>query len=204
VQFGNFLMHPAYIDMSGIKDTSLPHSVLEATLDLWSQAGQHHFFQIVGSSMFPLLQEGDQVLVRHCSTEVQRGDIIVFRQGDATIAHRVVHIRKSVAGVLFIAKGDNVPQSDPPVNVSAIVGRVVAVKRGTRFTSLEIPVWRISGKVIAGITIVSEQSTAWSHIFKYKFLGPQPNRVTAFLRRNAQAFFSFTLRVVRALAGRWE
>jgi signal peptidase I len=197
-------MNPSHFDMPEIKDTAMPRGILEATVDLWSQAGQHHFFPIAGSSMFPLLQEGDQVLVAHGSADARRGDIIVFRQGETTIAHRMLYSRKSVAKLVFIAKGDNVPHADPPVSASAIVGRVVAVKRGNRFTSLETPAWRMSGKVIAGITIVSEQFTAWSHIFKYKFLGPQPNRATAFLRRNAQAFFSFTLRVVRALASRWE
>jgi hypothetical protein len=197
-------MNPAHIDMPGTKDTPLPHSILEATLDLWSQAGQRHFFPIVGNSMFPLLQEGDQVLVVHGSADARRGDIIVFRQGETTIAHRMLYSRKSVAGLVFIAKGDNVPQADPPVSVSAIVGRVVALRRGNRFTSLDTPVWRMSGKMIAGVTMVSEQFTTWSHIFKYRFWGPQPNRATAFLRRNAQAFFSFSLRVVRVLASRWE
>lgn len=197
-------MNPTHIDMPETKDTALPRSILEAASDLWDQAGQQHFFPIAGSSMFPLLQEGDQVLVAHGSADARRGDIIVFRQGAITIAHRMLYSRKTVAGLVFVAKGDSVPHADPPVSASAIVGRVVAVKRGNRLFSMETPGWQMLGKMIAGVAVISEKLDVNSHTLKQRFLGPQPNRVTCFLRRKVQSFFSRSLRAVRTLASRWE
>ncbi len=181
---------------------TLPRSVLEGTLDLWSQASERHFFPIVGGSMFPLLQEGDQVLVAHGAANARRGDIILFRQAETTIAHRLLHIRKSADAILFIAKGDNVPHADPPVSASAVIGRVVAIRRANRLMSLETPRQRIFGAVIANLAIISEQVDNKSHRLKQRCLGSQPNRATAFLRRSAQALLARVLRIARTLASR--
>ncbi len=84
--------------------------------------------------MFPLLREGDRVLVAHGWAGIRRGDVLVFRQQDRSlVAHRVLRIHHSgQAGPIFFTKGDNTPNFDPPLNASQIVGRVLSVKRGGR------------------------------------------------------------------------
>jgi signal peptidase I len=134
---------------------------LEAALAAWKQSGGEHLIPIGGRSMLPLIRDGDRVLVRHGQTEVRRGDIVVFRQGDQLIAHRVLRICQGDTGrdtgrdaghdtdLIFITKGDNVLHLDRPLPGSKILGRVLAVRRGNQHLSLNTAGWRLAGWLIA-------------------------------------------------------
>lgn len=89
----------------------------------------------------------------HGCTGVHRGDVIVFRRRGTLIAHRVLSIFESDTGSIFVTKGNNIPHFDPPLSNSEIVGRVLAVKRGNRYTSLDTVVWKILGWFIAVSTL---------------------------------------------------
>lgn len=84
----------------------------------------YDIFDVVSGSMEPELPVGSVVYSRPVSApDVEQGDVIVFRQGDATITHRVVENRK-VEG-LFITRGDANPVEDlDPVPYEDLVGRV--------------------------------------------------------------------------------
>jgi signal peptidase I len=192
------------MDTSNTKRAPLPGHVLEAALDVWSQAGERHFVPITGGSMLPLIRDGDRALVAHGCTGVRQGDVIVFRHEGRLIAHRVLRIRRSEAGLTFVTKGDNASQFDPPLSADEIVGRVLAVERGGQYMSLDTAVWRMLGWLIAVGTLAWTKLYGWSQALKQRLLGPQPNRLTALLRRSALAFFSLALKFVRAVFCRWE
>lgn len=70
-------------------------------------------YPVKGRSMLPNLREGDLVFVKPCSTvDVNVGDIVVYKNGDIFVVHRV--IEKVVRGgeVLLMTKGDNNPFPD--------------------------------------------------------------------------------------------
>ena len=129
--------------------TSLQSSILEAVLHLWGHARGQHWLSITGRSMFPVLREGDSILVAHGCTDVHRGDVIVFRHQGGLTAHRVICISGSDDYPTFITKGDNAARCDPPVDTNDIVGRVLAVKQGARCLPLDTPIWRMMGWLIA-------------------------------------------------------
>jgi signal peptidase I len=192
------------MDAPNTKRAPLPGHVLEAVLEVWGQAGEQHFIPITGNSMLPLIQDGDHVLVAHGCAGVRRGDVVVFRRGDRLIAHRVLCICDGDVGPTFITKGDHAPQFDPPLSADEIVGRVLAVERGSRYMSLDTAAWRVLGWLMAVGTLAWTKLYGWSRDLKQRLLGPQPNRLTAFLRHSALAFFSLILKVVQAVVCRWK
>jgi signal peptidase I len=192
------------MDTPNTKPVPLPGYVLEAVLDAWGQAGEQHFIPITGRSMVPLIQDGDHVLVAHGCAGVRRGDVIVLRREGRLIAHRVLRIYSGDAGPAFVTKGDNASQFDSPLSADEIVGRVLTVKRGDRYMSLDTTVWRIVGWLFAVCVLAWTKLYSWGRDLKHRLLGPQPNRLTAFLRRSALAFFSLALKIVQAVLGRWK
>ena len=93
------------------------------------------FMSVTGISMTPVLEEGDLVIYERISPhDVKVGDIIIYNipllnQGyfDSTpvVAHRVVEIRETAAGLLYRTMGDNNPARDPwSVRQCDIIGKV--------------------------------------------------------------------------------
>jgi len=200
---------------------AVPAHVLRAALNVWGQAGERHLISVQGGSMLPLIQDGDFVLVVYGCAGVRRGDVIVFWRGEAggisrpasyrarareggLVAHRVLRICDGDGGLTFVTKGDNSSWCDPPVSAEGIVGRVVAVERDGRYMSLDTPVWRVVGRLIAVVTLAWVRLYDAGRALKLRFLGPQPNRATAALRRGALALFSLFRRTAQAVACRWE
>ena len=197
-------MKPPNTNRLNTQRVRLPRSVLEAALGVWGQAGGQHLIPISGRSMLPAIHDGDHALVSHGCAGVGPGDVIVFRHGGTLIAHRVLRIERGDDGPTFVTKGDNAPQLDPPLNADEIVGRVLAIERGGRHTSLDTTTWRILGRLIAAGTLAWTRLYGWSRDLKQGLLGPQPNRVTATLRQGALAFFSLVLTLAQAIACRWR
>ena len=192
------------MDTLNTKGSPLPGHVLEAVLEVWGQAGEQHFIPITGSSMLPLIRDGDHVLVAHGCAGVRQGDVVVFRRRGQLIAHRVLCICDGGAGSTFVTKGDHASQFDSPLSADEIVGRVLAVERGNRYMPLDTAAWRMLGWLMAVSTLAWIKLYGWSRDLKQRLLGPQPNRLTAFVRRSALAFSSLVLKVVQAVVCRWK
>lgn len=84
---------------------------------------------IHGGSMMPTLRDGDVAQVVLDDQAVYApGDVIVFRQAGAMIAHRIVRGPLTSAGRRFvIARGDARLMPDLPVSFAEIVGRVTGI-----------------------------------------------------------------------------
>lgn len=83
-----------------------------------------------GTSMLPVLREGDEVSVRP-SRLYWPGQVLVFLDPHGQVwVHRLLGAKPSGGGWSLYLKGDAVPKPDPPVNAGRVVGRVVAVHRG--------------------------------------------------------------------------
>ena len=182
----------------------LPDPILEATLQIWGQAGGQHSIPITGRSMLPLIRDGDLVLVAHGHAAVRQGDVVVFRREGELVAHRVLRVYGSGAGKRFLTKGDNALRLDPLLSAEEIVGRVLDVRRGDRQMSLDTTAWRGVGRFVAVTTLAWTKLYGWCRHLKQRILGSEPRRLTAILRRGALAFHSLLLKVAQAIFGRWE
>ena len=85
--------------------------------------------RVTGSSMLPAIRSGDILLIRHCDAdEPVVGDVVLFTRERRLFAHRVV--ARSGAGL--VTQGDGVPQSDPRVDGTELLGKVLQVLRRGR------------------------------------------------------------------------
>jgi signal peptidase I len=90
-------------------------------------------FRAGGSSMLPAIFPGDLLHVRACAFhEIAPGDVLVTARAGGVVAHRVVTIDDRPSDPSVVTRGDNQEDPDPPVEPSAVLGRVVAVRRGGR------------------------------------------------------------------------
>ena len=187
-----------------IDEKSMQDPVLDTVLNVWTLAGEKHYIPITGRSMFPLIRNGDQVLVAHGCAGIRRGEVIVFRHDGKLIAHRVLRISKNEAGHMFLTKGDNVLQFDPPLRANEIVGRVLAIKRGEQQISLDTTIWRITGLFIAIGTLTWMRLYGWGRFFPRRLLGLHSSHLTTFFRRGVQFFLLLVRGAVFIVIRRWK
>ena len=102
---------------------------------LTSGVFKYYFLSIGSGSMSPNINKGDVVIVKKVNedelNEIKSGDVLVFRQDDRVVVHRVIEVRVEDDQYSFITKGDNNDEEDNWV----ITGDMII---GT--TTLRIPV----------------------------------------------------------------
>lgn len=86
-----------------------------------------YMFNIVSESMEPTFFKDDLVVVKKIElSNLQKGDIITFRQEDRIISHRIVKIIIEKGEMKFITKGDNNEVQDKDsIEINNIYGKVV-------------------------------------------------------------------------------
>lgn len=80
------------------------------------------FFEVATGSMSGSIEVGDVVLVK-ITNEVQEDDIIVFKENNSFITHRIV--KKD--GNIITTKGDANNTEDNPITIDKVLGKVTYV-----------------------------------------------------------------------------
>jgi signal peptidase I len=119
---------------------------LSALIEVWCHAQQPHWIAVRGNSMYPLLRDGDAVLVEHAPPTVRAGDVVVAVTDVGLVVHRVL---RALPNGALLTRGDNTPAADPPTAHTALLGRVSRLRRGERIFKLDTPIWRCVGRAIA-------------------------------------------------------
>ena len=102
------------------------------------------------ASMRPLLEGGDLVLAVSPVTAPRAGDLIVYAQHDYLVVHRYLGEATAPDGTPCLrTRGDGRNRLDPPVLPRALRARVVAVRRGGIWLSLEGRRARVFARLIA-------------------------------------------------------
>jgi signal peptidase I len=84
----------------------------------------HGRIRVEGASMWPTLHAGDE-LVFVQTNDVRVGDIVVARQSNSLVAHRVVRAE----GKVILTRGDAMRRADRPTAIELVLGRVTEVFR---------------------------------------------------------------------------
>ncbi len=126
---------------------SPPPNVVAAAAALWQAAGGQHWIAVEGRSMWPLLRPGDAVLVAHGGPPPRPGEVIVVRQDEGLLVHRLLAITEATGQPQYWTQGDARPQPDAPHAPEALLGRVTARKRAGRETP--VPVGWVARRVAA-------------------------------------------------------
>jgi len=125
------------------------------------QSGAAVRIQVTGSSMRPIIDSGDMVLIRRVSaSNLHRGDIVWFINTDGkVIAHRILSKHYRTGKIYFHTKGDAQVEYDPWTPAEKILGKIYKVEksrpnRPPKILNLETPGWQIGGRLIALVQIV--------------------------------------------------
>ena len=126
-----------------ISQAHLQSACCDLIADIARNQGQVQL-KVAGASMVPSLWPGDLVTVRRCDpSELQPGSIVVFRQNERLVVHRLVRWVDSTrrAGGCIVARGDARPRYDQPVKACEVLGRVENAVRNGRPVNLQLSLW---------------------------------------------------------------
>jgi signal peptidase I len=115
------------------------------------RAGKALRFQARGSSMSPLVRDGDFVLVQPVQPGTLRfGDVVLCSSGPGrVVVHRVVGRTVRPDGISFIVQGDRATRPDGLVPAAQVHGRVATVERAGARIDLDGPAVRWLGRLAA-------------------------------------------------------
>lgn len=120
--------------------------IREIRAELYQRQGQG-WFRVATGSMRPIIEPGENVLVKHIAAAAARkGDILLYRSGGDYVTHRLVGFLARGGEEVLLAKGDagTVPEELAPADVC---GRVVAIeKSGGRTLRLD----SVRGRIVNG------------------------------------------------------
>lgn len=133
-------------------DKTIPETVLEGMWQLWHQSGRPLSMQMVSNSMYPLIREGDHLVIEPQPRQFYLGDVVIYRRHQQLIAHRLIAIRQSEQAKWFILKGDNAIGIDPPLSRKQLMGRVVRVERALGKADYTTRRWRILNRLAVGFS----------------------------------------------------
>ncbi len=88
-------------------------------------------------SMWPLIGLYDQIGEIKPQDNYEIDDIVVFKQVDLLVAHRIIYISKSNHDTAYITQGDNNQQSDQLIKKSQILGKVISLKHKNKVIKIE-------------------------------------------------------------------
>ena len=116
-------------------------------------AGETCVLVVRTGSMAPLLRPGDSVRVTPLGgEEPRRGAVLVVRQGNFLLTHRLVGW--AGAGEQLLLQGDACLRPDRPVAADAVLGVVVARRRGGRWQRLPNRGWRYNDVLSWGFGVL--------------------------------------------------
>ena len=71
-------------------DPKLSTELVLAAVELMGRVGRDGTVRVEGESMRPALRPGQRLAVDFAPERLARGDVLVFRQGDALLVHRML------------------------------------------------------------------------------------------------------------------
>ena len=89
--------------------------------------------RVSGWSMLPLIGPGDVIVIEHLKeTDIEVGDIVVFRLESRFVAHRVLEKNGRALSDWILTQGDALATPDAPIKRHQILGKVSSVLRRGR------------------------------------------------------------------------
>ena len=107
---------------------------VEQQIAAWRLAcahGKHERFAFrgAGASMWPTLRAGDEALFAPLAAPPEPHEVLLYQLRGGLVAHR---FRGLLPDGRLRLRGDGMLRDDPPVEPDAVLGKLVAVRRGGR------------------------------------------------------------------------
>lgn len=115
------------------------------------RSGRALRFRAHGGSMWPLVRDGDVLLVQPVApAAVRTGDVVLCSSAvGRVVAHRVIRVEDGPEDRRFTVQGDAVARPDGKFPPAQLYGRVVAIERGETCIAMDRPVMRLLGRAAA-------------------------------------------------------
>lgn len=123
------------LNITNIPCTAVEFGDLAADL---LKMGKQVRFRATGSSMHPLVRNGDTLLITPCQPfSIRPGEILLCAGAQqCVVVHRVIRCKGSRNNRQFLIQGDQVPWPDGWIDASRIYGRLEEIERdGKRFNT---------------------------------------------------------------------
>jgi len=108
-------------------DPPLSTAMLDAAIELIGKTGRLGSVAVTGFSMLPTFAGVEHLAVEFSPAKLAFGDVVVFRQRENLVVHRLVQRRPHEGALRLRTRGDGKIAFDPWVDPAAVIGRVVAV-----------------------------------------------------------------------------
>jgi hypothetical protein len=104
-------------------------AVIEHALELLTRERATAIWAMQGESMLPTLVDGQRVAIKLGPSHLERGDLLLFRQADYLVVHRLLGGTACPDGRPCLrTRGDGRQLFDPPVDHEMVKGRVIAIE----------------------------------------------------------------------------
>lgn len=139
--------------MAAVTPTSIPcrpDAFAELSREIL-RAGKGVRFRAHGASMWPLVRDGDVLLVQPARPHALRpGDVVLCSsEPGRLLVHRVIAVARRPDGPLFTVQGDAAASPDGALPAAQIFGRVAAIERSGRRMAMDGAVMTLLGRLIA-------------------------------------------------------
>jgi len=130
-------------------------------------SGNTQVFVSCGQSMWPFLKSGEKLIVKETRpNSLKLGDIILFRQAEKLVCHRLVK-RSSVNGkVVLYARGEHNFFHNDPVEEEMLVGRVVGIFRNGKIKGLNGALRRLQNYLLIFLSPLINKGVVFLDKFK--------------------------------------
>jgi signal peptidase I len=119
------------------------HDIRDALLATWKTSPKERTLDIRGTSMRPLIVEGDRIVIEPVgtATPISIGDIVVFESATGLVAHRIIDRIRTGETTSYLEKGDNrfYPTS---IDHQALIGRVIEIRKARSVVDLTSWHWK--------------------------------------------------------------
>ncbi len=146
---------------------TIPNDTFFACVEAELAEGRPVRFRLKGNSMFPLLQNGkDVVVLEKCPAEsLQPMDVVLFRYRGKHVLHRI--IRRE--GECLLIQGDGSIVAKEECKVDDVVGKVVQICRPSgKILSVDSWQWRIPSRLWRGLGFLRTWLLRGMHILFLK------------------------------------
>ena len=119
-----------------------------------------------GYSMYPFIKPGDIGTIVKCSISSLRiGEIVVFKQQNNWIAHRLLKKQNIDDAIVLIAKGDTSRKNDRPIEEDMFIGRLTTLNRNGRTIDLDSKKRMITSLLVVRTTKINSPFFSFLKVF---------------------------------------
>jgi len=113
--------------------------------------GKSLHIEAIGASMSPLIRSSDTLVIQPANANsLKCGDVILFiGKKENMVIHRLIRIKRTSQGRLFLAQGDQAAASDGWVTPAQVFGRVTSIERGEVHLNMDQPELRFLNRLAA-------------------------------------------------------